>query len=127
MAVAEHMYLDKPAHAVSDSAVNLAHRSVRVRPWIHQCDPAQDHDPHFGPVAGGGDQTLVRGCRTGRALLHPEWIIRAFRDVLGSAELTAPLEQDNVPPRVTLAARPARLGACTVAGEPTPWSPGRLP
>ena len=48
---------------------------------------------------------------------HPEWIIRAFRDVLGPAELTALLEQDNVPPRVTLAARPARLERAELPGS----------
>jgi 16S rRNA (cytosine967-C5)-methyltransferase len=124
MAVAEHMYLDKPAHAVVDSAVNLAQsvgagsargftnailRKITTRTSDHLLAAATKR------LSGDAELAVLYS--------HPEWIIRAFRDVLGPAELTALLEQDNVPPRVTLAARPARLERAQLPGEPTPWSP----
>lgn len=57
---------------------------------------------------------------------HPEWVVDAFGEVLGAdslAELPELLAADNLPPRVTLVARP---GVCTVAelgGTPLPVSP----
>ena len=124
MAVAEHMYLDKPAHAVVDSAVNLA-QSVGAGSARGFTNAILRKI-----TARSAEQLLAAATKrmSGDAELavrysHPEWIIRAFRDVLGPAELTALLEQDNVPPRVTLAARPARLERAELPGEPTPWSP----
>ncbi len=124
MAAAEHMYLGKPAHAVVDSAVNLV-QSVGAG------SARGFSNAVLRKVTGRTPEQLLadatRGL-TGDAELavrysHPQWIIRAFRDVLGSEELPALLDADNQPPRVTLAARPGRLDRDELPGEPTPWSP----
>jgi len=124
MAVAEHMYLHKPPHAVVDNAVTLV-RAVGARGAGGFANAVLRK-----VVARTPDELMAGATRglTGDAELavrhsHPEWIIRAFRDVLGAAELPALLDRDNQPPRVTLAARPARLGRDELPGEPTPWSP----
>ncbi|MEZ5186881.1 MAG: transcription antitermination factor NusB [Candidatus Nanopelagicales bacterium] len=124
MAVAEHMYLGKPAHAVVDSAVDLVQsvgagsargfvnailRKVTSRSAERLVASATDG-------LSGDDELSVR-------FSHPRWIIRALRDVVGPAELPELLETDNQPPRVTLAARPARIDRADLPGDPTPWSP----
>ncbi|MCB0905121.1 MAG: rRNA small subunit methyltransferase B, partial [Actinobacteria bacterium] len=93
MAVAEHMYLDKPAHAVVDSAVNLA-QSVGAGSARGFTNAILRKI-----TARSAEQLLAAATKrmSGDAELavrysHPEWIIRAFRDVLGPAELTALLE-----------------------------------
>ncbi len=124
MAVAEHMYLDKPAHAVVDSAVNLAQSvgagSARgfTNAILRKITSRSSEQ-----LLATATKRLSGDAELAVRYSHPEWIIRAFRDVLGPGELTALLERDNVPPRVTLAARPARLGRAELPGEPTPWSP----
>ncbi|MCU0279136.1 MAG: hypothetical protein MUF33_10735 [Candidatus Nanopelagicales bacterium] len=124
MATAEHMYLGKPAHAVVDNAVRLtvAVGAASAKGFVNAVMrrlTATDPDSLVANATRGlsGDALLA-------ALhSHPEWIIRAFRDVLGPDELTALLERDNEPPSVTLAARPGRMSRDELPGEPTPWSP----
>lgn len=124
MAVAEHLYLGKPAHAVVDNAVNLA-QSVgagSARGFVNA---------NLRRITSRTQEQLLAAALTGTsgdaALAvehsHPQWIIRAFRDVLGPAEIPALLERNNEPPRVTLAARPARMQRADLPGEATPWSP----
>lgn len=124
MATCEHMYLDKPAHAVVDSAVNLV-QSVgagfargfanAILRKVTSRSPEQLLEAATKGLAGDAELAVRHS--------HPRWIIRAFRDVLGPAQLPALLERNNEPPRVTLAARPARVDRCDLPGEPTPWSP----
>lgn len=53
---------------------------------------------------------------------HPEWIVAALREALGDGgDLDGLLAADNVPPKVTLVARP---GLC--APDELPGEPGRL-
>jgi 16S rRNA (cytosine967-C5)-methyltransferase len=60
---------------------------------------------------------------------HPGWMVRAFRDSLGSrrVELTELLAADNVPARPVLAARPGRMSPDELLElpevEPGNWSP----
>jgi 16S rRNA (cytosine967-C5)-methyltransferase len=54
---------------------------------------------------------------------HPQWVIDAFREAVGDGELDALLEADNVPPAVTLVARPGRSSPDELLGEPTVFSP----
>lgn len=123
-ATCEHMYLGKPPHAVVDNAVTLA-GSVGAGSARGFVNGVLRNVTTQSP-----DQLLARATRglSGDDLLavqhsHPGWIIRAFRDVLGTTELEALLERDNQPPRVTLAARPRRMSRDELPGEPTPWSP----
>jgi 16S rRNA (cytosine967-C5)-methyltransferase len=54
---------------------------------------------------------------------HPQWVIDAFREAVGDGEVDALLEADNVPPAVTLVARPGRSSPDELPGEPTVFSP----
>lgn len=124
MATAEHMYFGKPAHAVVDNAVRLTQSvgtgSARgfVNAVLRRITAARPEQLLQQATDGlRGDAELSA------RFSHPEWIIRAFRDVLGAAELTSLLDRDNDPPRVTLAARPGRMRRDELPGEPTEWSP----
>lgn len=124
MATAEHMYLGKPAHAVVDNAVRLTVSvgAASAKGFVNAVMRRLAATPPDALVA-----RATRGL-SGDPLLaithsHPEWIIRALRDVLGPDELTALLERNNEPPPVTLAARPARISREELPGETTPWSP----
>lgn len=124
MATCEHMYLDKPAHAVVDSAVNLV-QSVgagsasgfanAILRKVTSRSPEQLLKTATKGLSGDAELAVRHS--------HPQWIIRAYRDVLGTADVPALLERNNEPPRVTLAARPARVDRSELPGEPTPWSP----
>jgi 16S rRNA (cytosine967-C5)-methyltransferase len=57
------------------------------------------------------------------AYSHPEWVVDELRSAVGRSELHALLAADNVPPRVTLVARPGRSTRDELPGEPTPYSP----
>ncbi len=67
---------------------------------------------------------------------HPEWMVRAFADALsvhglGTDELDALLEGDNIPPIVSLVARPGLVDAAELADEAeevlsTRVAPGRV-
>ncbi len=122
MATIEHMELGKPPHAVVDSAVRLtgsvgAEGAKGFVNAILRKVTSRSREELLETATRGlsGDAELaVR-------FSHPAWIIRAFRDVLGDAELPALLDRDNQPPRVTLAAR--WMDADELPGEPTPWSP----
>ncbi|HWI44475.1 MAG TPA: transcription antitermination factor NusB [Nocardioides sp.] len=56
---------------------------------------------------------------------HPQWVVDELERALGPAagELADLLAADNVPPRVTLVARPGRSTRDELPGEPTPYSP----
>ncbi|MCD4526098.1 RsmB/NOP family class I SAM-dependent RNA methyltransferase [Nocardioides sp. cx-173] len=57
------------------------------------------------------------------AFSHPAWIVDELRKAVGEAELHAALAADNVPPRVTLVARPGRATVAELPGTPTAYSP----
>jgi 16S rRNA (cytosine967-C5)-methyltransferase len=57
------------------------------------------------------------------AYSHPEWVVDELRAVVGEDELPQLLAADNVPPAVTLVARPGRSTRDELPGEPTPYSP----
>ena len=54
---------------------------------------------------------------------HPAWIVDAMTAALGEDEIDALLEADNVPPAVTMVARPGRSSVDELPGQPTPYSP----
>lgn len=124
LALTEHMYLEKPPHAVVDNAVRLTQTvgAASAKGFVNAVlrrlttqDPAALVDRAAEGLSGDAALEVRES--------HPQWIIRAFRDVLGPQELPSLLERDNQPPRVTLAARPGRIARADLPGEPTPWSP----
>ena len=57
------------------------------------------------------------------AYSHPRWVVDELRSAVGAEELFDLLAADNLPPRVTLVARPGRSSRSELPGEPTPYSP----
>lgn len=124
LATTEHMYLNKPAHAVVDNAVRLTQAvgATSAKGFVNAI---------LRKVTAKSPEQLVAEATDGLApdaqdevrYSHPGWVIRAFRDVLGSAEVPDLLAADNEPPPVTLVARPARINRDELPGEPTPFSP----
>jgi 16S rRNA (cytosine967-C5)-methyltransferase len=98
------------------SFVNAVLRRVarqELAAWLAEVAPAYDVDP-LGHLA------IVHS--------HPRWVVSALRDAVGGSleQTTALLAADNVPPQVTLVARPGRshLTELVAAGaEPARWSP----
>jgi len=117
-----------PAHAAVDSTVDLVRwlqpgaigfanavlRQVAERDWDGWATELAPGDP-VGQLAF--------------AHAHPEWIVRAFVDVLGGDldEVALALAADNTPAPVHLCARPGRVSAAALAqesgGEPGRFSP----
>ena len=120
-----------PSHAAVATSVDLARATVgagasrlvnavlrRVadrdrEAWLVAVAPPADDDPaaHLAVVHS-----------------HPRWVVAAFRAALGGDvdETAAALAADNVPPAVTLAARPGRCAReelVTLGAEPTRFSP----
>lgn len=123
MAVTEHLYLGKPAHAVVDNAVRLT-QSVgagSAKGFVNAVlrkVTSRSPDDLLAQVPDGlsGDAALEV------QFSHPAWIIRALRHVVPEpAQIPELLAADNRPPRVTLAARD--VDRSDLPGEPTPWSP----
>lgn len=56
---------------------------------------------------------------------HPEWVVSQLREALGGdeGELLELLAADNLPPKVTLVARPGLIDRAELPGEPSSVSP----
>ncbi len=122
-----------PAHAAISTTVDLAHarsgagaagftnavlRSVARRDleaWIDAVAPE--------PAAGRGDGRDARMDRLAITHSHPRWVVDQLDHAVPTGELEALLAADNVPPKVTLVARPGRAERTELPGTPTPWSP----
>ena len=81
--------------------------------WLAEVAPAYDVDPV-------GNLAVVHA--------HPRWVVSALRDALGGSltQTAALLAADNVPPLVTLVARPGRATVAELAeagAGPGRWSP----
>jgi 16S rRNA (cytosine967-C5)-methyltransferase len=98
------------------SFVNAVLRGVGKRDlatWLAEVAPGYDTDPV-------GNLAVVHS--------HPRWVVSALRDALGGSltQTAALLAADNVPPLVTLVARPGRATVAELAeagAEPGRWSP----
>ncbi|NYI77719.1 16S rRNA (cytosine967-C5)-methyltransferase [Nocardioides panzhihuensis] len=91
--------------------VNAVLRKVTRKPldeWIAEVAPAQERD-HDGWAAV--------------AFSHPRWVVERLAEAVGRDQVDALLEADNVPPSVTLVARPGRATVEELGGVPTPYSP----
>ncbi|MEO7398287.1 MAG: transcription antitermination factor NusB [Ilumatobacteraceae bacterium] len=99
---------------VSEGAAGFTNAVLRkvaaqdLAAWVAQVapDPAKDWRRYGGVVYS-----------------HPDWIVAEFRRALGMDQLHALLAADNVPPKVTLVARPGRSTREELPGTPTPYSP----
>ena len=115
-----------PAHAAISTTVDLVHlrsssgaagfanavlRAVSehdLDTWIAQVAPDARTHPHR---------------HLSIAYSHPEWVVDELARAITKDELPLLLAADNVPPAVTLVARPGRATRDELPGEPTPYSP----
>lgn len=113
-----------PAHAAVSETVDVVRREIGHKP-VHFVNALlrkigqKDLDGWLAIVTEGLEGDAARAVRTS----HPLWIVTALRESLGghAAQIDKLLAADNVPPRVTLVARP---GLC--APEDLPGTPGKL-
>lgn len=114
-----------PDHAAVSTSVDLVTYAVGRRATgftnaILRRVATQPLDDWIGEVTRGLDADAALAARTS----HPEWIITALRDALGPAgDLDGLLAADNLPPRVTLVARPGLCDPDELPGEPGRLSP----
>ncbi|HWJ82628.1 MAG TPA: transcription antitermination factor NusB [Nocardioides sp.] len=54
---------------------------------------------------------------------HPRWVVEQLEQAVPDGEIEDLLAADNVPPRVTLVARPGLADRAELPGAPTPFSP----
>ncbi len=114
-----------PTHAAIDTTVTL----VRVK--VNQgaagfCNAvlrkvaAQELDAWLAQVAPGTDRNDLAVAHS-----HPLWVVTELERALRprAEELPDLLAADNVPPRVTLVARPGLADRDELPGTPTRWSP----
>lgn len=118
-----------PTHAAVTTTVDLARhaggqgRAGFVNAVLRRV-AAHDRVGWFDLLTDGVEPLAALGLREA----HPRWVVSAFRDALGGdlGRTAEVLAADNVPPQVTLVARPGR---CEVAellaagAEPGRWSP----
>ncbi|MGH3352663.1 MAG: RsmB/NOP family class I SAM-dependent RNA methyltransferase [Nocardioides sp.] len=115
-----------PDHAAISTSVDLARSKVGQGPagfvnavlrkvtrksleeWVAEVAPAREND-HDGWAAV--------------AFSHPRWVVARLAEAVGRDQVDALLEADNVPPSVTLVARPGRSSVDELGGTPTVYSP----
>lgn len=114
-----------PDHAAVSTSVDLVTSSVGRRATgftnaILRRVATRPLDAWLAEVTNGLAPDAALAVRTS----HPEWIVTAFRDALGPAgDLGALLAADNLPPKVTLVARPGLCDPDELPGEPGRLSP----
>jgi 16S rRNA (cytosine967-C5)-methyltransferase len=113
-----------PAHAAVSTTVDVVRREIGHKP-VHFANALlrkigqKDLDGWLAIVTKDLEGDEARAVRTS----HPLWIVRALHEALGghATQIDKLLAADNVPPRVTLVARP---GLSTP--EQLPGTPGLL-
>jgi 16S rRNA (cytosine967-C5)-methyltransferase len=114
-----------PDHAAVSTSVDLVTSAVGRRATgftnaILRRVATRPLDAWLAEVTSGLAPDAALAVRTS----HPEWIIAAFRDALGPAgDLGALLAAENLPPKVTLVARPGLCDPDELPGEPGRLSP----
>lgn len=118
-----------PAHAAINTTVSLVRSKVGpgaagfANAVLRKVD-SRDLDAWLAEVAP--DPAVDRIGHLAIVHSHPRWVVEELDRALGEAagtELADLLAADNVPPRVTLVARPGRATRAELPGEPTPYSP----
>jgi 16S rRNA (cytosine967-C5)-methyltransferase len=115
-----------PPHAAVSTTVDVVRREIGHKP-VHFANALlrkigqKDLDGWLDTVTEGLDEDAARAIRTS----HPEWIVQAFREALGghATQIDKLLAADNVPPRVTLVARPGLSKPEDLPGVPGLLSP----
>ncbi|MER6971534.1 transcription antitermination factor NusB [Nocardioides sp. NPDC000445] len=115
-----------PDHAAISTSVDLTRSKVGQGPagfvnavlrkvtrksldeWVAEVAPARERD-HDGWATV--------------AFSHPRWVVERLAEAVGRDQIDALLEAGNVPPSVTLVARPGRARTDELGGTPTPYSP----
>ncbi len=114
-----------PSHAAVSTSVDLVRREVGHKPVgftnaVLRRIATRDLDTWLDTVTKGLTADAALSVRSS----HPSWIVEAFRDALGpDGDLEALLAADNVPPRVTLVARPGLCEPDELPGTPGALSP----
>lgn len=114
-----------PDHAAVSTSVELVksavgHRATGFANAILRRVAQRSLDEWITQVTAGLDVDAALSVRTS----HPEWIITALRDALGpEGDLPALLAADNLPPKVTLVARPGLAEPAELPGTPGILSP----
>ncbi len=111
-----------PVHAATSTTVDLvravAPGAVGFANAVLRRIGEHDWDAWIERLAPAGAAPADPTHRLALAYAHPEWIVRAFRDVLGGdGETEQALAADNEPPPVHLAARPGLITAAELADE----------
>jgi 16S rRNA (cytosine967-C5)-methyltransferase len=114
-----------PDHAAVSTSVDLVksavgHRATGFTNAILRRVAARALEDWLADLTTGLTADAALSVRTS----HPEWIVAALRDALGpGGDLEALLAADNVPPKVTLVARPGLCEPDELPGEPGRLSP----
>jgi 16S rRNA (cytosine967-C5)-methyltransferase len=114
-----------PDHAAVSTSVDLVksavgHRATGFTNAILRRVAAHPLDHWIAELTTGLTGDAALSVRTS----HPEWIVAALRDALGpDGDLDALLAADNVPPKVTLVARPGLCEPDELPGESGRLSP----
>ncbi|WP_312856056.1 transcription antitermination factor NusB, partial [Nocardioides stalactiti] len=118
-----------PPHAAISSTVDLAR--AKAGPGaagfvnaVLRSVTRHDLDGWIAEVAG--DPAGSRDARMDHLALkhsHPRWVVDLLDMAAPDDDLDALLAADNVPPKVTLVARPGRATVAELPGTPTPYSP----
>jgi 16S rRNA (cytosine967-C5)-methyltransferase len=120
-----------PSHAAVATSVDLARATVgsgasRLVNAVLRRVADRDRETWLATVAPPIEQDPAAHLAVVHS--HPRWIVAAFRAALDGDldETIAALAADNIPPAVTLAARPGRATReelVSLGAEPTPYSP----
>ncbi|WP_323792787.1 RsmB/NOP family class I SAM-dependent RNA methyltransferase [Nocardioides sp.] len=115
-----------PDHAAISTSVDLVRATVSegaagFTNAVLRKVAAQDLDAWIAQVAP--DAATHPQQHAEIAYSHPAWVVDELRKAVGATELEALLAADNVPPKVTLVARPGRSTRDELPGTPTPYSP----
>lgn len=115
-----------PAHAAVSETVDIVRREIGHKP-VHFANALlrkigqKDLEGWLTIVTDGLDGHEARAVRTS----HPLWIVEALHAALGGhgAQIDKLLAADNLPPRVTLVARPGLSSPDQLPGTPGKLSP----
>jgi len=113
-----------PAHAAVDTTVRLVRRKVGHKPVgftnaVLRKIAAKDLETWLDELTAGRDRYDALAIRYS----HTRWVVEALEQAVGADQLEALLEADNVPPHVTLVARPGLVDPDELPGEPGRHSP----
>ncbi|WP_206056771.1 transcription antitermination factor NusB [Nocardioides sp. GY 10113] len=114
-----------PVHAAISTSVDLVHNQVGPGAAgfcnaVLRKVATKDLDDWLAEVAPA---TMPRLGRAAIVHSHPRWVVEQLELAAPGADLDALLAADNLPPRVTLVARPGLATREELPGSPTPYSP----